>query len=175
MNFLELAKQRYSSRNYKNQKIEKEKMLYVLEAARIAPSAANKQPWHFILIDEPELLNNIKSIYERNWIVNVPAVILICGDFSKAWVRRSDNKNHLDIDIAIAVDHMTLAATDIGLATCWVCNFDVKKCCELFKLPKNLEPIVLLPIGYPDDSAEINRHETARLKIEEIVCWNKFN
>ena len=69
---------------------------------------------------------------------------------------------------------MTLAATDLGLATCWICNFDVKKCCDLFKLPDHIEPIVLLPIAYPNDTVDINRHVKQRKKLSEIIKWESF-
>ena len=96
MTFIELAKQRYSCRNYKPGPVEQEKLELILEAGRVAPSAVNFQPWYFIVIRE---------------------------------------KDHCDIDIAIAVDHMTLQATELGLATCWVCNFNTEKTVNTLDLP----------------------------------------
>ncbi len=150
MEFLELVKKRFSVRSYKSTPVEKEKLAQILEAARNAPSAVNFQPWHFIVVQEKENLKKVHNIYQNKWIKQAPAVIIACSDHSKSWKRASDNKDSADIDIAIAVDHMTLMATSLGLGTCWVCNFNVKQCSEYFNLPPHLEPTVLLPLGYPD-------------------------
>jgi nitroreductase len=171
MSFIELAKKRYSSRNFKNKAIEKDKVLRVLEAGRIAPSAANKQPWQFIYIDENPLLEKVKSCYANSWLQSAPAVIVMCGIHGRSW-KRDDGKDHCDIDIAIATDHITLAATDEGLSTCWVCKFDAKKCGEILDLPFQTEAMVMLAIGYPDDFTNSNRHATQRLPMEKVVLWN---
>ena len=126
MSFLELAKKRYSVRSYLDRPVEKEKLLQVLEAARIAPSAVNKQPWNFIVVTNENTKNKIAETYPREWFKTAPAVIVVCGDHSKSW-KRKDGKDHCNIDVA-AIDHMTLAATDLGLGTCWVCAFDAKQC-----------------------------------------------
>jgi len=174
MNFLELAKKRYSVRKFTNQIPEKEKLMKILEAGRIAPSAVNFQPWHFVVITEKEALENIYSVYHRDWINEAPVVIVVCGDHEKSWKRKADGKDFCDVDVSIAVDHMTLEATNLGMGTCWVCNFDKQDCIEVLGLPKNIEPIVILPMGYPADEVDENRHETKRKKIEEIVHWQKF-
>lgn len=175
MDFLELAKNRFSSRNYLNQPIEEDKLMKVLEAARIAPSAANYQPWHFIVIRSEENRRKICTTYRREWLQKAPVIILACGDQSKAWVRSAfDNKNHTDIDISIAIDHITLQATELGLSTCWICNFDTKKCSELFNLPQNIEPIAIIPLAYPADKANPNRHETQRKPASQIIHWESF-
>ena len=173
MSFLELAKRRYSTRKYKDQPVEREKIIQVLEAARIAPSAVNFQPWQFIVVQEEELRKQIGATYGRDWIFQAPVIIVICGDHQLAW-RRADGKDHCDIDVAIAIDHMTLAAADIGLGTCWVCAFNSMQCSKLLGLPANLEAVALLPLGYPEDLVDINRHESKRKKLEEIVHWDKY-
>lgn len=170
MSFLELAKKRYSVRSYLDKPVEKEKLLQVLEAARIAPSAVNKQPWHFIVVTDKIIKNKIAETYPRDWFKTVPAVIVVCGDHSKSW-KRNDGKDHCDIDVAIAIDHMTLAATDLGLGTCWVCAFDAKQCHKALELPENLEVIALLPIGYPADTAPESKK---RMELSEIVSWEKY-
>jgi nitroreductase len=173
MDFLTRAKKRYSTRKYDNKPVEKEKLNRILEAARIAPSAVNKQPWIFVVIDEPVMLEKIHATYHREWFNDAPVVIVACTDHNEGW-KRSDGKDHCDIDIAIAVDHMTLQAADEGLGTCWVCNFDPGKVNDVLKLPGNVEPAVLLPVGYPLDEANPDRHDAKRKKISEIVRWNKF-
>lgn len=170
MDFLHLANSRFSVRKYKSTTIEAEKLDLVLEAGRIAPSAVNFQPWHFILVDEQTTLEKIHSIYNRDWIKQAPVVIIACSDHRQSWKRRSDMKDSADIDIAIAVDHMTLMATGLGLGTCWVCNFDVEKCSEILELPEHLEPTVILPIGYPDTEAPGKK----RKLLKEIVHRNKY-
>ena len=174
MEFLQLAKLRYSSRRYKEKAIEKEKLYKILESARIAPSAANRQPWHFIVVQEKENLDKVCSTYERDWLKTAPLILVCCGDHDEVWIRKHDNKDHLDVDISIAIDHMTLQATELGLATCWICHFDAEKIKEFFKLPKNIEPIALLPVGYPADEADINRHESKRKSISRIIHYEKW-
>lgn len=173
MAFIDLAKQRYSSRKFTEKPVEKDLLLKVLEAGRIAPSAKNLQPWHFIVITNEKMLNEIKSCYSRDWINSAQTIIVVCGDHREAW-RRADGKIHTDVDVAIAIDHMTLAATELGLSTCWVCKFDVFKCATLMDLPEGVEPIALLPIGYPADETDVNRHEKLRKPLDEIVHWEKF-
>lgn len=171
--FIELAKKRYSCRSYQNQPLPKEVLERILEAARIAPSAVNYQPWHFVVVTDMDLLRKVRSCYTRDWLNSAPAIIVACGDHSKSW-RRSDGKDHCDIDIAIAVDHITLAAADMGLATCWVCKFDAMACSSLLGLPANITPVVLIPVGYPADISDPNRHSDKRKKLDDIVHWNGF-
>jgi len=165
-----LAKSRYSVRSYESRAVEKEKLLQVLEAARLAPSAVNFQPWHFIVITEDAQKEKIFETYPREWIKEAPAIIVACGDHGKSW-KRSDGKDHCDVDVSIAVEHMALAAADLGLGTCWVCAFDAKKCHQLLNLPENLEPIVLLPIGYPKGE---RLTEIKRKSLDEIVSWERY-
>ena len=171
MSFIELAKKRYSVRSYLDKPVEIEKILQVLEAARIAPSAVNKQPFHFIVVTNEETKSKIADTYPSDWFKTTPIIIVVCGDHSKSW-KRNDGKDHCDIDTAIAIDHMTLAATDLGLGTCWVCAFDAAKCRELLNLPENLEVITLLPMGYPADTAPENKK---RQDISEIVSWEEYS
>jgi len=172
MNFIELAKQRYSSRKYKNQPVEDEKLNIVLEAGRIAPSAANYQPWIFIVV-KGDNIENLRTCYVRDWFMTAPMYLVLCANHNQSW-KRKDGKDHADIDLAIAADHMTLAATDIGLATCWVCNFDKDKLVETLNLPVEIEPVIILSLGYPADNLDINRHLTKRKKLEDIVFYEKY-
>lgn len=164
MTFLELAKRRYSVRDFVEKEIESEKLNYVLEAARYAPSACNLQPISFIVVKDKTKLEEIYKTYPRDWFKKAPAVIVAIGDHSRSWKRR-DGKDHCDVDVAIAVDHLTLAACDIGLGTCWVCAFDAKLCHEILELPDHLEPVALIPIGYPANDAP----EKKRRSSEEII------
>ncbi len=170
MSLLDLAKARYSVRSYLDKEVEKDKLLQVLEAGRLAPSACNNQPVHFIVVTEPEQLQKIYEVYRGTWIKEAPAVIIVCGNHIESWKRR-DGKDHSDVDAAIAVDHMTLAAADLGLGTCWVCAFDARRCHELFELPEHLEAAVLLPVGYPKGEPDAR---TSRKSLEEMVSWNQY-
>lgn len=148
MNFLELVKQRYSVRNYESRAVEKEKLEYVMECVRMAPSAVNFQPWKFAVVTDEPRLSQLKKAYPREWMANVPCLVVACVNHEESWHRPSDGKDHADIDIAIAVEHLCLAATEQGLGTCWVCNFEVPVCKEVLQLSANIEPAVLIPIGY---------------------------
>ena len=170
MNFLELAKSRFSCRSYLSKPVEKEKLLQVMEAARIAPSAVNIQPWLFYVVcEDKEMLAKMHKSYHREWFKTAPVVIVCCADKEKAWKRAADGKNHSDIDISIAIDHITLAATDLGLCTCWVCNFYVDKVSEFLNLPENIEPVALIPLGYSEMTAATNRFENTRKPFDEVV------
>ncbi len=170
MTFNELARKRYSCRKYDPRPVEEEKIGQILEAGRIAPSAVNLQPWRFFVFTSRHELEKLYGTYHRDWFRTAPCVIAICGDHRESWKRR-DGKDHCDIDIAIATDHMTLQAAELGLATCWICNFDPDKVRRLLELPGHLEPVVLLPVGYPLDSPDPDRHHSKRKATEEIVKY----
>lgn len=169
--FLDIAKNRYSCRKYNARRVEEEKLMLVLEAGRVAPSAVNFQPWHFYVMQETEDLERFYGAYHREWFRTAPCVIVICANHSQSWKRKADGKDHGDIDAAITTDHMTLQATELGLATCWICNFDVERTRELLKLPEYLEPVVILPLGYPLDEADPERHSEKRKPLSEIVSY----
>ena len=157
MTFQELAKTRYSVRSYSDEPIAEAQLNYVLECARIAPSAVNFQPWHFYIARSADALDKVRQTYPRNWF--------ICHD--QSWHRPTDQKDHGDIDIAIATEHICLAAAEQGLGTCWVCNFDAQLCHQLLNLPDNEEAAVLIPIGHlaPDAAPR----PTTRKEMNEIV------
>lgn len=160
MNFLELVKARYSVRAYEQRAIEAEKLEYVMECTRLAPSAVNLQPWKFYVVTKPEDCAKIRQCYHRDWFNQAPMYIIACSNHDEAWKRRrSEPKDHADIDISIAVEHLCLAAAEVGLGTCWVCNFDVEQCRALFGIASPYEPVALIPIGYPADeqTTEKNR------------------
>lgn len=164
MNFLDLVKQRYSSRSYQAKSVEKEKVDYVMECVRFAPSAVNKQPWRFHVISSDSDKEKLRQCYNREWFTTAPMYVIASILHDEEWVR-SDGKHHGDIDIAIAVEHLCLAATEQGLATCWVCNFDADLCRQLFSLAANEEPAVLIPLGYAADAPKEKTRKTA----EEII------
>ena len=122
MNLLELAQKRCSIRKYASSPVEDEKLAYILEAGRMAPSAVNFQPWYFVIIRQEAGRAKIQDAMHANGSDPQPLYILVCGDHSQSWKRSSDRKDHMDIDVAIATEHISLAAAEQGLGSCWVCN-----------------------------------------------------
>lgn len=167
MNFLELVQQRYSVRSYTDEPVSQQQLDYILECARMAPSAVNFQPWHFYIAHTKDALEKVRMTYPRSWFETAPLVLVCCIRHDQSWHRGSDQKDHGDIDIAIAAEHICLAATEQGLGTCWVCNFDAQLCHQLFNLPDNEEVAVLIPIGHP--SADAICKPKNRKKMTEIV------
>jgi len=170
MDFKSLIKARHSVRKYKPEVLSDELLNEVLDAGRIAPTAVNKQPFVFIVLTEKEKLDAIYQAYPREWFATAPQVIVICGDHQASW-KRNDGKDHADIDVAIATDHMTLRAAELGLGTCWVCNFDVEKATKALNLPGHIEPAVLLPIGRPE---EVEVPPKKRKPLSDIVRFNGY-
>ncbi len=170
MEFNQLINQRFSVRSYSGKKVERKVLLEILDAARMAPSAVNFQPWHFVVLDEPFLMADFQKVYPRNWFNEAPACIVVCADHEQSWKRRSDGKDFAEVDVAIVTDHLILKATEMGLGTCWVCNFDVELVCQKLQLPSHIEPIVIVPVGYTDALPPVKM----RKSLEEMVHWQKF-
>lgn len=164
MNFLDLVNKRRSVRKYTSQEVEQQKIDYILECARLAPSAVNFQPWRLSAVRDPETLAALQQCYPRSWFSTAPLCIVVSVDRSRSWKRPSDGRDHGDIDAAIIAEHICLAAADAGLGSCWICNFDTARFAELFALPEGVDPVVLIPIGYADDTPA-PKH---RLTVEEI-------
>ena len=164
MEFLELVKRRYSCRNYQSKPVEQGKLDYIMECVRLAPSAVNRQPWRFRIVSSEEGRKKLCQCYNREWFTTSPVIIIASILHDEEWVR-SDGKHHGDIDIAIAVEHLCLAAAEQGVGTCWVCNFDAKLCKSLFALSDNEEAAVLIPLGYPADELRAKH----RKPISEII------
>ncbi len=173
MLFSELAKKRFSVRSYRPDPVEDEKLKYIIEAGRIAPSAANYQPWYFIVVRDEKNRKKMAEAYSRDWFAQAPVMIVLCGNHSVSW-KRSDGKDHCDIDVAIAADHMTLAAAELGLGTCWICNFNSNLVKQILNLPDNIEPIVILSLGYTIAIPDINRHEQKRKSLDTILFYETF-
>jgi len=168
MNFDKLVLTRYCVRKFSTKMVEEEKLEIILEAARKAPSAVNFQPFKLYVIKSEKTLTEIKECYHRSWINTAPIIIVVIGLHDSAWKRAQDLKDYTDIDSAIAIDHMTLQAADLGLGTCWVCNFDAEKCSAVLKLKSTEEPIALIPLGYPEsDDIPVKK----RKGLDELVIW----
>ena len=151
MEYLELIQKRYSVRAYKSDPVEEEKLQQVLEAARVAPTAANRQPFRLLVIPTAGREAELKRIYSRDWFVQAPLIICACGIPEQGWTRM-DGKPYVDVDVTIAMDHLIIAATDLGLGTCWIAAFDPAAAREVLQLPAGVEPVAFTPLGYPADS-----------------------
>lgn len=172
MNFLEIAKSRYSVRNYTDKKVEQEKLDKILMAAHVAPTAANSQPVRLIVVQGDEGLNKIGKAAN---IYAAPLAVIVCSEHTKAWTRPFDGKKTVDIDASILTDHMMLAATELGLGSVWVCYFKPDVIKAEFQLPDTLEPINILAIGYSDEKpADPERHATQRIPLGELVSYEKL-
>jgi len=114
MDFFELIQSRYSVRAYKSHPVEEEKLQKILEAARLAPTAANRQPIRVIVIQTAEQKEGLRRIYSGGWFVDAPIVLCVCGVEAEGWVRSHDGKSYLDVDAAIVMDHIVLASTALG-------------------------------------------------------------
>jgi len=164
MEFRELIERRYSARAYRPDPVPEEKLQQVLEAARLAPTAANRQAFRILVIRTRGREEELKRVYPRDWFVQPPLVLAVCGLPAENWVRK-DGRNYVDVDAAIVMDHLILAATDQGLGTCWIGAFDPQAAREVFGLPAEAEPIALTPLGYAADEAKPKKRKT----LEELV------
>jgi len=169
MEFSRLIRQRYSVRAYRPDPVEEEKLERILEAGRLAPSAANRQPFRFIVVSTEDHREQLSRVYGRKWFLQAPLVIVVCGLPENAWVR-GDGVNYVRIDAAIAMDHMILAATDEGLGTCWIGAFDVQAARDVFDLPAGVEPIVMTPLGYAADQPK----SKTRKPLDAMVYWDRW-
>ena len=166
MNFLELVKARYSARRYSDRPIEPEKIDYILECGRLAPSACNRQPWHLIVVQDRVQREALCEAAARfTWLKEAPVVVAVCVEEEAAWVRSKDGHNHADIDAAILTEHLTLAATEQGLGSCWICAFDPYLCHKALALQPGWRPVALLPLGYAEGEAPLKQRKPA----EEII------
>lgn len=169
MEFSELIQKRYSVRAYRPTPVEEEKLQQVLEAARLAPTAANRQSFQLIVIHTAGREAELKRIYKADWFTQAPIVICACGIPAKNWVRK-DGKNYNDLDVGIVMDHLILAATNVGLGTCWVGAFDPDAAREVLGLPEGVEPIAFTPLGYAADSPGPKK----RKPLSELVRFERW-
>ena len=172
MDFITIAKTRCSIRSYTDQKVEPEKLEKILEAAHVAPTAANLQPVHLIVVQSEE---GLAKIGKAAGIYGAPLAIIVCADHNKAWVRPFDQKQTGDIDTSILTDHMMLQATELGLGSVWVCYFKPDVLRQEFDLPTSLEPVNILAIGYAGENfADPERHSQTRIPVSELVSYEKL-
>lgn len=169
MEFVDLIKKRYSVRSYLSKPVEDEKLKKVLNAARLAPTAVNKQPFRLIVVKTEGKIEELKRIYHADWFSQAPLVICACTVKSESWTRR-DGRNYVDVDTTIAMDHLILAATELGLGTCWIAAFDAEAAREILKTPEDVEPLLFTPLGYPADEAGLK----SRKELDALVHYEHW-
>ena len=169
MDFFDLIEQRYSVRGYRTDPVEDEVLQKLLEAARLAPTAANRQPFQLIVIRTASREAELRRVYDREWFVQAPVVVCACALPSAAWVRR-DDMNYSDVDVTIVMDHLILAATELGLGTCWIGAFDPAAAREVLGLPDGVEPIAFTPLGYPSDKPRPKK----RKALSELIRYERW-
>ena len=172
MDFLELAKKRYSCRYFSDKEIEQEKIDKILEAARLAPTGRNSQSQRILVLTDKEELAKLSGCTPYGW--NAPLVFLICYDKNECWKRDIDNFDGGSQDICIVTTHMMFEVTDLGLGSTWIGAFDPFKAREIYNVPENYEIAAILPVGYPSETAHPSRLHADRKSIEEIAFYNKF-
>lgn len=172
MNFLELAKNRYSCRSFMDKPVEQEKLNLILEAGKVAPTARNIQPQRILVITDKEKLEKLNQCTKYGW--NAPVIMIICYDKNVVYHRLYDDMDFGFIDSSIVTTQMMLEIQDLGLGTTWIGAFDPEKIREVYNIPKNYEIVALLPVGYPGDDAHPSKLHEDRKPIEETVFYNKF-
>ncbi len=157
MDVHEAIRTRRSVRAYADRPIPAEVMDKLRQALRFAPSACNLQPWHFIFVTQAGLRRKLGQLaFDQLWIADAPVVVVACGFPEQAYKGMGGYGNSVEIDVAIAVDHLTLAAVAEGLGTCWIGSFDEARVKELLQTPAAAKVVAMTPLGYPA-SPEMNR------------------
>ena len=156
---------RRSIRSYKKEPVEKKKLNRILEAGRLAPSASNRQPWRFIIVTDEKVKEKLRVAYDEEWFVSAPVIIIGCAVPEEAWMRM-DGQEYWMVDVAIAMQNMILTATELGLGTCWIADFDEKAIQKALNLPSNTRVVAMTPLGHP---AEEKHPVRDRRPLAEIV------
>jgi len=171
MDFRNLAAARRSVRAYRPDPVPEPLLLEVLEAARLAPSACNRQPFRVVVIRTHGREADLLRVYPKEWFVQAPLVLAVCAVPAEAWVRsRHDGWSAAETDATIATDHMLLAAADRGLGTCWIAAFDPRAAREVLGLPEGVVPVAFTPLGWPADTPGPKE----RKPLEDLVLHERW-
>jgi nitroreductase len=163
-------RKRRSIRLYERKPVNEEKLNRVLEAGRLAPSADNRQPWRFVVVTDDKIKEKLRVAYDEEWFVSAPVIIVGCAVPEEAWVR-IDGQEYWMVDVAIAMQNIILTATELGLGTCWIADFDEEAARKALKLPLGVRVVAMTPLGYP---AEEKRPVGNRKPLSEIVHSNNW-
>lgn len=169
MKFLEIAKRRYSVREFSGEPVEEEKLALILEAGRVAPTAANYQPQRILVVRSAEGMEKIGRVA---FMYDAPVALVVCVEGGAVWRRPFDDKLSGDIDASIVATHMMLQATEVGLGTAWICYFRPEALRSELSIPAGWEPVTILAIGYAKGEAlSPDRHDEARLPLSRTVFY----
>ncbi len=166
MDFFDVITKRFSVRSYKPDMVETEKLEKILEAARQAPTACNLQAFKVLVMKTDGNREALKKVYHREWFLEAPYVLAVCSIPEESWVR-ADGKSYSDVDAAIVMDHIILAATALGLGTCWIGAFNPQAAREAFRMDEKMQPVALTPLGYANET----RANKRRKPVEDLVTF----
>lgn len=173
MELLNLMKSRYSARSYDSKTITKKDLETILEAGRVAPTAANRQTQKILVVDTKEGIEKIGKSTSTN---NSPLIMLVCSKTSDSWVNPYDGRDMNDIDCSIISTHMMLMAKKLGIDSLWINWFDPNVLHNEFNIPKDYKIVNIMQFGYSDVAPQpVDRHTRLRKPITETVCFNNFN
>ena len=180
MEFIDVIKSRRSIRDYSDRNVEDDKIEYVLECARLAPSWMNKQCWRFVVVREREGIEALaKASIINRWLRKVPVILVACADPLSS--SKKNDMEYFEVDVAIAMEHIILAATDLGLGSCWIGGFDEKKVKKTLEIPPRIRVVALTPLGYSvqnegilEKGRKIIARSTKRKSLREIVRYEKW-
>ena len=165
MDVMEAIKKRYSVRSYQDRAVETEKLDSILEAARLAPSASNRQEWRFIVVRDKDIRQRLmQAAKDQTFVGQAPVVIAACAKTDSHVM--TCGQQCYPIDVAIAIEHMALKATEEGLGTCWIGAFYEDKVKEILGIPQDIRIVALLALGYP---VKLRPNPKDRLRFKEIV------
>ena len=167
MDFLNLAHERYSCRRFSDAPVEQDKIDKIIEAAIVAPTAVNYQPFKIWVIQKTEDIEKIAQT--TAYTFHAPMICAVGGKVDEAWVRKYDGKNFVDVDASVVATHMMLEIQDLGLGTTWVGSFDEEKLKEFFPVMNGYNIVALFPTGYPAENAHPSKLHTIRKDIETLV------
>lgn len=159
MDFRELASKRISVRGYLPDPVPEETLARLLDTARMAPSAANRQPWHIVVVRDGAMRRAIHDACPRDWLLQAPLILFVGIEPAAAWTRAEDGWNAAETDGAILMTHLTLAAADLGLGTCWIAAFSPAKLRVALALPDGIVPYAITPLGRPADAGRLKQRK----------------
>ncbi len=173
MDFIKLAKERYSVRKFAAKKVEEEKVAQILEAGRCAPTAEKSRPMRIMDIASGASVAKLRNCTPYHF--NAPLALLVCYDKTASWKRSYDGCDMGVVDASIVAAQMMLEAASLGLGTTWVGHFDPAAVRTAFELPEYIEPVAILPTGYPHESAKPSHLHEDRLRLDDTVFYNSFD